>query len=211
MPMMPFMGVRISWLMLATERRLDARRFEGLVARWAKAASNRRRSVMSRKMTVIVTREPTVTCDADTSAGNSLPSFLRHQISPCGPVCGARTAAINPSNSSAWRSRRRSGKRICKGCPNTSSARYWKMRSAPWLKKGDAVLLVDRYDGVLRDRQDAGEPLLSHARRKPVGPAAHSGLAYGQLRPQLANLVDQLFMAAFRHVYPAPACLSYWK
>src|SRR5690606_19426530 len=77
------------------------------------------------------------------------------------------------------------------------------------VEKGDAVLLVDRYDGVLRDRQDAGEPLLSHARRKPVGPAAHSGLAYGQLRPQLANLVDQLFMAAFRHVYPAPACLAY--
>ena len=89
MPMTPFMGVRISWLMLARNVRLEPRRFEGLSFRaWAKAASNRRRSVISRKMTVIVTREPDqVTCDADTSAGNSLPSFLRHQISPCGPVC----------------------------------------------------------------------------------------------------------------------------
>ena len=80
-PMMPFIGVRISWLMLARKR--DLARFDASAAIFAvsSALSVFLRAVMSWMNSSSVRRLSTFISEAETSAGNSRPSACRNCIS----------------------------------------------------------------------------------------------------------------------------------
>ena len=119
MPKTPFMGVRISWLMLARN---------SLLARLAASAASfafcisaiRLRSVMSWAMDETPTTLPSAstTEEADTATGAWLPSFRTRTVSKWA-TRSPRWIASRICDSS---SRRSGGSRREAGRPNTSSA-----------------------------------------------------------------------------------------
>ena len=86
MPMMPFIGVRISWLMLARNSLLA--RLAASAASLARRSSSsaRLRSVMSRMMPMTRPFPPALFGLSVMSTGNSLPSFRRPYNSRPEPI-----------------------------------------------------------------------------------------------------------------------------
>ena len=141
-PMMPFMGVRTSWLMLATNSLLARLACSAASVAWRCAASVALRAVMSRNaVTEPVTCAPWRSGLLATSTASVEPSARENTSSPRNSPPWCTTLNTGHSCSGRWSLRAWEWKMSCPTRPSTSSGRSCSISNAagfisvtwPWL------------------------------------------------------------------------------
>ena len=166
MPITPFIGVRISWLMVARNSDLSRDVSSALSRARMRASSASLRSLMSRAITVAYARPPAVQPEQDISIGTTWPSARRPRSSRVRVRSGPVPAPVMSASAVPSASRETGSTSSARARPRASASASPKMRSAAGFQERmvPSARMAMMASGAVRDTAPSCSSLRASAR-----------------------------------------------